>query len=89
MAKVGEYYSVSMNEIVGPSRVREIITPRHIAMYLGNKHLQLSYVRLGQLFSNRDHTTVKHAVEKMERKSHEDPQLLREIRALEQELHLG
>jgi len=75
--------------MVGASRVREILLPRQIAMFLGKKHLRISYVRLGELFSNRDHTTVMNAVEKIDAKVQNEPQLLREIRALEQELGVG
>ena len=83
---VSRYYSVSVLDILGQSRVREVLTPRHIAMYIGKKHLRMSFVRLGESFGNRDHTTVMHAVEKIEGKLSEDPQLLREVRTLEREV---
>ncbi|MBI5156016.1 chromosomal replication initiator protein DnaA [Candidatus Peregrinibacteria bacterium] len=86
MEAVSRYYSVSMQDIVGASRVREILLPRQIAMYLAKKYQPLSYVRIGELFSGRDHTTVMNAVQKIERKMHNDSQLLREVRALEKEL---
>jgi len=60
--------------------------PRQIAMYLGKKYKQMSYVRLGEAFSGRDHTTVMNAVQKIEKKMQNDPQLLREVGAIEQEL---
>lgn len=83
---VSRYYSVSVQDMIGASRVREILVPRQIAMHLGKKHLRMSYVRLGEAFSGRDHTTVMNACEKIEAKMQNDPQLLREVRALEQEL---
>ncbi len=86
---VSRYYSVSVTDMLGQSRVREVLVPRHIAMYIGKKHLRMSFVRLGESFSNRDHTTVMHAVEKIETKLSEDPQLLREIRTLEREVGLA
>jgi hypothetical protein len=82
------YYSVSIQDMIGQSRVREILLPRQIAMYLGKKHHQMSYVRLGEVFSGRDHTTVMNALTKIEEKLHNDPQLLREVRAVEQEVGL-
>ncbi len=85
---VSRYYSVSITDMLGQSRVREVLVPRHIAMYIGKKHLRMSFVRLGESFSNRDHTTVMHAVEKIENKLSEDPQMLREIRTLEREVGL-
>lgn len=83
---VSRYYSVSVQDMIGASRVREILLPRQIAMFLGKKHLRMSYVRLGEVFSNRDHTTVMNAVGKIDDKMQNDPQLLREVRAMEQEL---
>ena len=89
MEGVSSYYSVSIQDMTGSSRVREILVPRQIAMYLGKKYLRMSYVRLGEFFSKRDHTTVMHAVEKIEKTLHKDPQLLREMLAMEQELGVG
>jgi chromosomal replication initiator protein len=86
LESVSRYYSVSVQDMVGASRIREILVPRQIAMFLGKKHLRISYVRLGELFSNRDHTTVMNAVEKIEQKMQHEPQLLREVRAIEQEI---
>lgn len=86
MEAVSRYYSVSMQDMVGQSRVREILMPRQIAMFLCKKYLRMSYVRLGELFSGRDHTTVMNAVEKIESKVQNDSQLLREVRALEKEM---
>lgn len=86
MEAVSRYYSVSVADMVGQSRVREILMPRQIAMFLCKKYLRMSYVRLGELFSGRDHTTVMNAVDKIESKLQNEPQLLREVRALEKEL---
>jgi len=84
---VSRYYSVSVQDMIGASRVREILIPRQIAMLLGKRHMRMSYVRLGEFFSNRDHTTVMNACEKIEERMQNDPQLLREVRAMEQELN--
>lgn len=86
MEAVSRYYSVSVADMTGQSRVREILMPRQIAMFLCKKYLRMSFVRLGELFSGRDHTTVMNACEKIESKQQNDPQLLREVRALEKEL---
>lgn len=85
---VSAYYSVSVQDMIGISRVREILVPRHIAMFLGKKHLRMTHVKLGEFFGNRDHTTVMHACDKIEKNIQNDPQLIREIRALEQEIGL-
>ncbi|MBI2636518.1 chromosomal replication initiator protein DnaA [Candidatus Peregrinibacteria bacterium] len=86
MEAVSRYYSVSVQDMIGASRVREILLPRQIAMCLGKRHLGMSFVRLGEAFGGRDHTTVMNALEKIEAKFNSDPHLLREVRAIEQEV---
>jgi chromosomal replication initiator protein len=86
---VSRYYSISLQEMMGSSRVREVAIPRQVAMFLGRKYMRMSLVNLGKLFSGRDHTTVLHAVRKIEKQIHSDPQLLRELRAIEQEVGVG
>jgi chromosomal replication initiator protein len=86
---VSRFYSVSVPDMLGESRVREILVPRQIAMYLGKKYLRMSFVRLGETFSHRDHTTVMHAVDKIERKIEDDAQMMREIRTIQKEVGLA
>lgn len=83
---VSKYYSVSVQDMTGASRVRDILLARQIAMFLCKKVLQMSYVRIGECFGNRDHTTVINAYEKIDALLQSDPQLLREVRALEREI---
>lgn len=87
MEAVSRYYSVSVQDMVGQSRVSEILLPRQIAMHLLKKYLRMSYVRIGEVFEDRDHTTVMNAARKIESRMQNDPQLMREVRALEVELH--
>ncbi len=88
MESVSRYYSVSIDDLIGKSRVREVLVPRQIAMFIGKKFLNISFVRLGESFGNRDHTTVMNAVEKIEKSMNSDANILREIHALTSELGL-
>ena len=83
---VSRYYAISLQDILGDSRVREVLIPRQIAMYIGKKRMHMSFGKLGELFSGRDHSTVLHAVRKIDEQSQRDPQLLREIRTIEREV---
>ena len=85
---VSAYYSVSVQDMMGPSRVHEILIPRQIVMFLGKTCLGISYLRLGELFSGRDHTTVMNAVKKITQRMHDDVQLMREVRSIQTELQL-
>ena len=52
--------------MLSPRRSRSLARPRQIAMYLAKQHTTKSLPEIGRNFSNRDHTTVIHAVKKIE-----------------------
>ncbi len=58
---VSDYYAIRPEELTGPSRTREIVTPRHIAMYLTREMVGLSLPQIGFAFGGRDHSSVLHA----------------------------
>ncbi len=60
MQSVAEYYSITVDDLIRPIRRREIAIPRQIAMYLTRELTNLSLPQIGQVFGNRDHTTVLH-----------------------------
>jgi len=60
---VAIYYGISIKEIIGKSRQETFTKPRHLAMYLIHELIDLSYVRIGELFSNRKHSSVIHSLE--------------------------
>lgn len=62
---VSDVYSVKLSVLKGERRKREIVTPRHLAMYLLRTDAGLAYEEVGAAFGGRDHTTVMHAVEKI------------------------
>ena len=51
--------------MLSPRRSRSLARPRQIAMYLAKQHTTNSLPDIGRKFSNRDHTTVIHAVKKI------------------------
>ena len=65
MQTVADYYSITVNDLICHSRRREITVPRQIAMYLTREMTNLSLPQIGQVFGNRDHTTVLHGCEKV------------------------
>ncbi len=83
---VSRYYSVSVQDMIGPKRNREVLIPRQIAMFIGKKHLDLSYNDIGEVFSGRDHTTVMNALKKIDKRMFTDPMLMREVHAIEVEV---
>jgi chromosomal replication initiator protein len=65
MGITAEYFGVSVDELVGPSRSRALVHARQIAMYLCRELTDLSLPRIGEKFGDRDHTTVMHAERKI------------------------
>lgn len=64
---VAEFYSITLDDLLKQSRKKEYVKPRQIAMYLVRKELDSSFPSIGDFFGGRDHTTVMHAVEKIEK----------------------
>jgi chromosomal replication initiator protein len=62
---VAEFYNITTEDILKQSRKKEFVKPRQIAMYLARKELDSSFPTIGEFFGGRDHTTVMHAVEKV------------------------
>ncbi|GLY26866.1 chromosomal replication initiator protein DnaA [Kineosporia sp. NBRC 101731] len=65
MAQTAAYFSVTLDDLCGPSRSRGLSNARQIAMYLCRELTDLSLPKIGQLFGGRDHTTVIHADRKI------------------------
>ena len=83
---VAEYYHISMDDMCGKQRDKHIVMPRQVAMYLMRQETQSSLLEIGALFGGRDHSTVLHACEKIDRAINLDPTLRREIVAIREQL---
>ena len=66
MQTVCDYYGVSMDDLTGPTRKREITVPRQIAMFLTREMTGMSLPQIGNVFGGRDHTTVLHSCKTVE-----------------------
>ena len=62
---VASHFNLKIHELLSPRRSRSLARPRQIAMYLAKQHTSNSLPDIGRKFSNRDHTTVIHAVKKV------------------------
>ena len=80
---VAAHYNLNIQEMLSPRRSRSLARPRQIAMYLSKQHTTNSLPEIGRKFSNRDHTTVIHAVKKIDdliKKDNEIKQSILEIK---------
>lgn len=65
IAATAAYFKLSVDDLYGSSRSQAVATARQIAMYLCRERTSLSLPKIGQLFGNRDHTTVMYAYKKI------------------------
>jgi len=83
---VSRHYGVSKADLLSPRRQRSIVWPRQIGMYLAKQLTSRSLPEIGRRFNGRDHTTVLHAVRKIERELTDNPRLKNEIEELKKML---
>ncbi len=69
---VASYFNLNIQEMLSPRRSRSLARPRQIAMYLAKQYTTNSLPDIGRKFSNRDHTTVIHAVKKIDELTKKD-----------------
>ena len=79
---VSEILNISLDDLKGTSRRREISNARHIAMYLMRQHTDLSLPRIGEEFGGKDHTTVMYSYDKIAKQMRKDRQLSQTIAQL-------
>ena len=83
---VAVYFNLNIQEMLSPRRSRSLARPRQIAMYLAKKYTTNSLPEIGRKFSNRDHTTVIHAVKKIEELIKNDNEIKHSITEIKKRL---
>ncbi len=67
--RTARHFSISIEEILGPKRDRDIVLPRQVAMYLMRSELHLSFPKIARELGRKDHTTAIHSVDKIEKEA--------------------
>ena len=80
--KVTDHYGVNLTDMLSARRSRSIARPRQVAMYLSKKLTSKSLPEIGRRFGKRDHTTVIHAVKKIEELQSIDNQIANDLEVL-------
>ena len=83
---VANHYHLKQSAVKGKSRSKELVKARHIAMFLLRSELQVSLEEIGEWFSGRDHSSVIHAIRKIEEDALRDGQLQQDLSALKMSL---
>ncbi len=84
---VAEHFDVSIEDIKSNKRSSRIVFPRQIAMYLCRDLTDNSLKAIGQYIGNRDHTTVKHGIEKIEKEVEKSPTTQNTIEILKKKIN--
>jgi len=79
---VARHFGVGVEALRGKARHKEVIAPRHLAMYLLREDARLSYPQIGALLGGRDHSSVVHACEKISMQMQKSDPCLNDARAI-------
>ncbi|GEP23849.1 MAG: chromosomal replication initiator protein DnaA [Lentilactobacillus diolivorans] len=85
--KVASYFHVSITDLKGKKRMKSIVVPRQIAMYLSREMTNNSLPKIGKEFGGKDHTTVIHACDKISEIIKIDIDIRKEIADIKSELN--
>ena len=83
---VSRHFAVSKQDIISQRRHRSVVRPRQIGMYLAKHLTSRSLPEIGRRFGDRDHTTVLHAIRKIDKEVGDSPRLKDEIDELKRQL---
>ncbi|KKQ95016.1 MAG: chromosomal replication initiator protein DnaA [candidate division CPR2 bacterium GW2011_GWC1_39_9] len=87
--QIAGFYDLQVDEITGPKRDKDIVTPRQICMYLMREELALSYPKIAQSLGGRDHTTIMHGCHKIEKEIDINEHIRQEINLLKERLYMA
>ncbi len=85
--RTAKHFQLSLEDILGPKRDKDIVVPRQIAMYILRSELHLSFPKIAQELGRKDHTTAIHSVEKIEREAGFDADIKAAIAEIKERLY--
>jgi chromosomal replication initiator protein len=86
--RVCDFFGLKMSDMKAKNRTKAIAFPRQVAMYLSRQMTHSSLSEIGRAFGGKDHTTVLHAVDKIQTLLQDDPKLRKTIDGLVQSVNL-
>ncbi len=84
---VADFYELSERELMNPSRKKEIVRPRQVAMYLLREELKCSFPFIGERLGKKDHTTAIHAYKKVLAELSQNSELEEELKVIKERLY--
>lgn len=83
---VANYYKINKKDLIGKSRKKEFVVPRHIAIYLVREITKLGYIEIGKAFGGRDHSTIISAVKSVDQNMKMDKAVKLAVSSIEQKV---
>ncbi len=85
--RVSKHFQISLDDILGPKRDKDIVVPRQIAMYILRSELHLSFPKIARELGRKDHTTAIHSVEKVEQELSFDAVIRQHVNDIKERLY--
>jgi chromosomal replication initiator protein len=83
---VANHYNMKISDLKSSKRLKALVLPRQVAMFISRQLTSCSYPEIGEKFGGKDHSTIIHAIKKIEKKITEDIQLNATVTSLRQTL---
>jgi chromosomal replication initiator protein len=85
--RISKHFQVSMDDLMGPKRDKDIVVPRQVAMYVLRSELHLSFPKIARELGRKDHTTAIHSVEKIEQELTFDAVMRQHVSEIKERLY--
>jgi chromosomal replication initiator protein len=85
--RTAKHFHISMEDILGPKRDKDIVVPRQIAMYMLRSELHLSFPKIAHELGRKDHTTAIHSIDKIEKEMSYDGSIRQYVNELKERLY--
>ncbi len=85
--RTAKHFHISIEDILGPKRDKDIVVPRQIAMYMLRSELHLSFPKIAHELGRKDHTTAIHSIEKIQRELSYESSIRQYVNELKEKLY--
>jgi chromosomal replication initiator protein len=85
--RTAKYFHVSLEDILGPKRDKDIVVPRQVAMYMLRSELHLSFPKIARELGRKDHTTAIHSIDKIEKEMSYEGVIKQSVNELKERLY--
>ena len=86
--KTAKFFQITVEDILGSKRDKDIVVPRQVSMYILRKELHLSFPKIAKELGRKDHTTAIHSVEKIEKELVINPDIKKAVNEITEKLYV-